>query len=272
MTRHENEMDPDLILAYEELDPEERERVDHYLEEHQEARNRLSRLQEAEARARAIDAPAAETDLSVAERTLAEASLNALLARTARAAAVEAHQAPKRSGWMPALWLPLAAAAVLLLLLQIPGRNPENIALHELSVVKVQAAGSTRGPQGDATLRTGDAFALRFELEAAATVLVFHVDPKGVYELVVPPMLYEAGEVRIPAEAEEAWILSGSTGTESFLVGLTADAGIDATTLEETLRVATAGLAERTDIVERIAAVLRSELDRVELQEFEHRP
>lgn len=272
MNRREDEMDPDLILAYEELDPEERARVDHYLEEHEEARNRLSRLQEAEARARAIEAPEAETELSTAERTLAEASLTALLARTARAAAIEAHEAPRRSGWIPSLWLPLAAAAVLLLLLQIPGRNADDLAIHELSVVKVETTGSTRGPQGDSTLRSGDAFALRFELEAAATVLVFHVDPKGVYQLVVPPTLYEAGDVRIPDEEEEEWILSGTTGTESFFVGLTADTAFDATTLEETLRVATAGLAERSDIVERVSAVLLRELDGVELQEFEHRP
>ena len=272
MTREEDEMDPDLILAYEELEPEERERVDRYLEEHAEARARLSRLQEAEARARAIEVPEATPDLSAAESTLAEASLSAILARTARAATVEVHAAPKRSGWIPSLWLPLAAAAVLLLLFQLPGRNPEELALHQLSVVKVEVAGSTRGSQGESVLRSGDTIALRFELESAATVLVFHIDPKGAYELVVPPTFYEAGVVRIPAEDEESWVLSGSTGTESFFVGLTADTGFDAITLRETLRVATAGVAERSDIVERVSAVLQRELDRVELQEFEHRP
>lgn len=197
-----------LILAYEDLDEEDRQKADDFLARNPEFRLQLARLQQLEALAREpiptdLGDASRETTLSAEDEEQLARSLEALLKRlglseTASAALpvastrvsdqlrpASASRVPRRASRRS--WLPLAAVALLLLIVWAPwsGRSP--VQFRDAIVIAVDATTrTTRAPENGDSWKSGEAFALSFRLEASAHVAVYHVDPTGRVSLVVP--------------------------------------------------------------------------------------
>lgn len=217
------------------------------------------------------DQPFLELDDQAAELRSREALLAQLGAtRATRPRA----PAPRRSR---RVWVPAAAVAAMLLLFFSPwwGTGPQ---LEGLEVVRVEDGRLLRSGS-DAALRTGDAFALAFELSEEASVVVYHVDPGGRLTLVLPespdrpaPRM-GAGTVAIPGEgAGEQWVLGGDPGPESFVLALDAGSLPSLTGLDSALREGLPATVAREDVLRYVRSYLRSHLDEVEVIEFDHRP
>jgi hypothetical protein len=186
----------------------------------------------------AADAAQAAAELSSRERAQAEASLTDLRARfqqhpeqqpravpselpVRRSAPWHRMPAPARRWWVWAAPLVVAAAGIVMLV------TPRNGSLVTGSL-QVIAVGIDRAvDQAPRTQwRTGDAFALRFQLRRPAYPLVFHVDPNGAIALLYPAdpgrlaqLPLRAGANVLPEPGtDERWVLSGEGGTETFLL------------------------------------------------------
>jgi len=189
------------------------------------------------------------------------------------------HHIPRRG--LRRSWVPLAAAAAMLLLVWAPWSSRDSIQLRDVAVIAVDTgSGTSRGTDDVRTWNSGEAFALTFQLEASAGVIVYHVDPSGRAALVVPGSteeaipFFESGITHhIPsAMGEEQWVLGGETGMESFLLGASDDQDLDLEILDQEIHERLASLDDRKLILDSVRTLLEEKLDSVQLIEFEHLP
>jgi hypothetical protein len=227
----------ELVLVYEELEPEEKRLADSHLGECADCASLLAKLQRLE-RASDLRGAVPELDrvrLGTAERAAAEASLAALRARVALPATAAPGTAPSpatrpRSA-AAALWewahrapvlVRLAPALAVLLVAWLLWPRPPIAPL--LRGAELARYSGMRGEAGEG-FRTGEAFVLRLELAAPARPVVYHVDPEGRIDLLYPgpgeaaPALVPAGAVTLPPEPSGIeWRFEGTPGAETFLV------------------------------------------------------
>lgn len=287
MSRDDDKRWRELFLGYEELDADQRREVDAYLARNPDARAQLEKLQELERRAvepmGAIGLDAGDMESLDSEAHAGERrSREALLDRLGVAGHAAQHRIHRRAFSLrrsPRVWLPAAAAAAALFIFLGPWNDARVPELGELQVIRLADGRQTRSVTDGGQLRSGDAFVLSFELDHAASVVVYHVDPLGQVSLIVPgsasehPPRFDAGVVRIPgSEDPEQWVLGGDPGREGFVVALTghplsAFAELDAA-LQEQLAPAS-NRAERLDLLQ---SFLGERMDSVAVTEFNHRP
>jgi hypothetical protein len=244
MTDHNRFEIRQFILAYEELDENQRRRADALLAENEGLRRQLRWVQAIEQRATA-PLPEGQEDFwarTALDPQAAEAERRCYLRlrevlRLAREPGIggSGQQLPddpwwrRWLGWDKLLLVP--AAAVLVFALILPLDRQEGVLLRDLSVGTLELVpGSDRAGRivDSRLLSTGQAVALRFFLEHDAHVLVFHVDPAGNVELAVPaspnqtpPRLTGNRSHRLPdAKGGEDWILGFQTGQETFVLGI----------------------------------------------------
>lgn len=208
----------DLVLAFEELTPDERAAAEAHLRGCADCRRLLSRLREIEARAQEAPGLPLESGfdgLTGAHDTEAAASLEALRRRLGLVR-------PRRR-FRAALPLALAAAALLALFLA-PRPGPPVPPVRELRLVAAAAdrAGGPAATRG--VWHMGDAFALEFELPVGGVPIVFHADAAGRLTCLNPEAAGAAPlpagvHLRLPPDASpEEWVFTGEPGRESFLV------------------------------------------------------
>ena len=175
------------------------------------------------------------------------------------------------------LWV-LPLAAIMALAFLMPQGSQEKLLMQDLSVSKVVLMpDGTRGrghlDSRDATLHTGQAFALDFSLNEDSFVVIYHVDPRGQISRVYPETITDdlvplrGGQIhQIPsAESEEAWILGNQTGTESFLVAVNQTFPISLANLQ-----GDPTLNSRSAILANLQAQLEAHASQVDLYQFEH--
>jgi len=286
MSRDDDKRWRELYLGYEELDASRRREVDAYLARNPAARERLEKLRELERRAvepmGAIGLDASSVDaLDSEDRAGEKRSREALLARLGKQEATASRRRRGRgiaSRWSRRVWLPAAVAAALLLFLG-PWNDGSDPQMSGLQIVQLDDGRQTRSTSDGARLHSGDAFALSFELDREASIVVYHIDPEGQFALVVPPSVdqppprFDSGYVRIPGRDDpEQWVLGGDPGTEGFVVGLSAGPppalpDLDAALQEQLLRV-----VNRTERLRILQSFLGDRMDAVAAVEFDHRP
>lgn len=243
----------DLVLAYEELEPSDRERADAHLAECAECRSLLASVQEIERKAAAAGTLPELGDASLlprtdAERGEAERSLIALRQRLG----LEAPDAPRRpaarepEGWLERLratlgalvpdrrWAlaPIVVAAIAIVALW-PRPTGDPLLVRDLRLIaESEVRGSAPG------WHTGEAFTLRFELTSPAKVVVFHVGAGARPTLLYPfePTAFTehemAGPIVLPPPASGIeWRLEGEPGPERFVVAAGARGAIDVAAL-----------------------------------------
>ncbi len=299
-----------LILAYEDLDAEDRRRADELLARDAGLRQKLSRLQELEAWAKE-PVPSSDAGILAGERLSAEderqleASLEALMQRLglpadtkpvsasspSTASSPTASSPPTAANGIATArlprrglrrsWAPLAAAAVLLLLVWAPWNVGNPVRFSDAEVVAVETTtNASRSAQDARSFNSGEAFALSFRLEATAGVIVYHVDPSGSVSLVFPGstseaiLSFEAGaSQRIPSTmSEEQWVLGREAGRESFLLAAVEDADLDLELLDQEIHQLLSGVDDRQLVVENLETLLEDRLATVQLIEFDHLP
>jgi hypothetical protein len=240
MTRHHDHL-RELVLVYEELEPEEKSMADAHLGECADCASLLAKLQRLEQTSdlRGAVPELGRVRLATAERAQAEASLVALRARVGHPATGVAGPAPRpaapksrpvvSSVWEWARRAPLLvrlapALAVLLVAWILWPRQPVAPLLRG---AELERYSGMRGAVGDG-FKTGEAFVLKLELAAPARPVVYHVDPEGRIDLLYPKgadavrPLMPAGRVTLPAETSGIeWRFEGAPGTETFLVAAT---------------------------------------------------
>ncbi|MCA9753595.1 MAG: DUF4384 domain-containing protein [Gemmatimonadetes bacterium] len=256
----------DRLLAGDELDGDERREFEEALARDRELRAFVERVREVErAPGPRGELPPLETlELSPADRADAEQSLRELLTRAGVAPRVLA-PARRRPGWarLPApAWggVALALAASLLLFFASPSE-------HLVSGLTAEPVGRTRGTEGG-TWQAGDAFRLAFTPESAGFGAVFHVDPAGAVELLLPesasagavPFREGQGVVLPAPETGERWELDGA-GREVFLLAAWRNSPADLAEVLADLRTAAASARDAVDAVE---AELARRADQVE--------
>jgi hypothetical protein len=295
----------ELVLAYEDLAPEERARADEHLAACAACRALLSRLQAIE------HAPGPQGLLPSLEETEAyrltpeeardaAASLAAVRHRlgisgqateTAGAAArprgflhaVLAALTPLFSRRLaPRLLIPvLAAAALVVVVVQLlpPQLGPGVRDLQLVPAAALRGGGDTL-PPGDRAWHTGEAFFLRFELTRNGCPVVFHVDPAGRVELLHPetpdaPLVGAPGGTAMqlpPMSSGAEWTFEGEPGRETFLVAVTARTRVDLANLLEEARVPARDLGDRDRAVARLRDLLAARLGPVAAVEVTHLP
>lgn len=299
-----------LILGYEALDAPDRERADAHLASCASCWELLAALQRAEQGARLtgsvppLDDPRL-AQLDPALRSEAEASLASLLVRAGGAGVADgraegAAQAspaglappraprpaagetasvrpgagrslrlPPRRRWA-ALFVPAAAAVIAVLLWPRPAQEPALLPGARL------VPGTSYRSQPSDGLRTGDAFALEFELTRPAPVALVHLDPEGRVSLLIPgdaalSERFPAGRHRVPSDsAAVEWRLEGSGGRETFLLAAS-DRELPS---GDALRAALERLpaAPRAERVRAARELLERRVGLVQVVEVEHRP
>jgi hypothetical protein len=248
----------ELILAYEELEPDERALAEKHLAECRECESLLAELRRAERTALSGSLPEpGEIALGTEERLQADASLAALRARLGLAketpvpplaeppgppghepvrepASVAVgrgqvrHGAKRRVGPPASRWsrrapvlVPLAAAAAVVIALALWSRSTAPPLVLD---ARMMPHSGVRGGDQEGW-HTGESFVLRLELSAAAAPVVFHVDPSGAIHLLYPDRAdatiapLPAGPVTLPPErAGIEWRFQGEAGAETFLI------------------------------------------------------
>jgi hypothetical protein len=154
-------------------------------------------------------------------------------------------------------------------LVPTPGAGPTSVRLERYSGV--------RGADGG--WHTGDAFELRFELPAAAYVLVWHVGPAGETALLYPPTgtarvpRFGAGEVTLPpVSSPERWVFEGEPGAETFVVATREAGEVPLATLGAAVDSALAGIHDRTARLLLLETVLRERFGETGRVDAEHQP
>jgi hypothetical protein len=287
-SRHDEWLE--LILAYEELSPEEQARADAHLASCEGCRTLLARLQAVERQAVLPgELPPLENEsayrLSAAEEQPAQASLADLRARlglaeqaTPRAsepAAATSFVARLRAlrGFRPWMLAPVAAAAGVLVLFLLPGPRDEGVQVHDLGLVAVSGVrgegapaeqGISPTPVSRTIWRTGEAFRLRFRLAEAGYPVIVHIDPKGRVALLHPeeaaaPLTrFPAGAtIELPSpDSDSEWTFEAETGPETFLVAAATIDGFSLPGLMAALESLPQATNARTELVERARELL----------------
>lgn len=288
-----------LILGYEDLDDGDRARADAHLAGCAACRDLLAALQrvEREAKPQGSLPPLEDPGLvDPALRREADASLERLLAGVgASAPRSGAAAVPGRTPPVPSLEAEVAAPAGPARVLRMPWRRRWAMTLvpaaaaviavvlwprpaHEPALMPGARAvhGTQYRGDGAAGFRTGDDFALEFELARLAHVAVVHLDPAGEVALLYPgtgtaPQILPAGRHRLPADtAAVAWRLEPPGGRETFLIAA-AERGLPSS---EALTAALAGIAAGPRDARVVAAreLLERRAGAVQTIEIEHGP
>ncbi|MEN8007406.1 MAG: DUF4384 domain-containing protein [Candidatus Krumholzibacteriota bacterium] len=273
-----------LILAYEDLDTEEKKQADKILAERPDLRQRLESLRNLESAAAAsfeFDEEAfwAAEGLAPGDAELQQRSLTDL--RESLGLTVK----PSGGFWKrgrTGLSLMIPVAAVLALLLILPVFRDGSELIRDLSVqpVALDTGGSRSGTDTrhqPGVLRSGEAFALDFHLNEDAYVLVFHVDPQGAVSLVhpaspsAPPAVIAAGEIRFPdPESGDKWILEGGAGIETFVVAAAPASSSGPETLALAKRLVGGTFPDVAAAVTHLTGSLSEKMEQVERFEFQH--
>ena len=219
------------VLAYEELDPEERRETDAHLASCSPCHALLAALRAREAGARVEGQLTVEPQpLSAEDARTEQASVERLVERLAPDSELPAHARrptvlPARVPWWRSrsAWLvPVAAAAVVLAVVIMNGVRPTRPPLPRLEALEVLRASNLRGV-ADSVFHTGDAFAVHVRLTAPGIPIVVVLDEAGI-----PSLLYPAAGERVSEHAAGAlvlpetgtgvvWTFSGAPGRETFL-------------------------------------------------------
>ena len=279
--------DVDLVLAFEELEGDERRQAEQISAADPEFRARMASLRQIEAVARR-PIPIADRD-GFWDAKLADPAddraCRRSLARTVAdlAAGRRPSESGRRSIWpvrrSRLLW-PLAAALVVAVVLPLQSRR--DFAMTDLSIENLATA-TDRSSHGLATagsgsvLHDGDSFALGFELTHDAFVAVVHVDPLGRTAVVYPvagaaPERLAGGQrQQIPGRnADEVWILGGEPGTETFLVASNRDEPLVPGDLATMLPTAGVNGQDREEVLDTVRGILGRVADRVETIDLIH--
>ncbi len=277
-----------LILAYEELSLEERAEADTYLQGEPELERELNRLRRLETLARETlkdSQSSADPDWNpdegemTPEATEQEAASRQRLLRRLRRSAEGATDRPEcvpfrkqrsvaRIAWRR--WIPLAVAAAAVVVVLGPWRSTRNLPVPELTDLRVLAVDARGSAQRSApkSFADGESFALTFSVSEDATVVVYHVDPRGEVGLAYParssdaPLRVRAGEVvQIPPPSDpEGWVFSGLGGTETFVVAVSAKETFDLTALDARIRRGLEAAQGRSIRIENLEDLLRIEI------------
>jgi hypothetical protein len=278
-----------LILAYEDLEGEDRQKAEEFLAQNADVRRKLQRLRELEEWARdPVPLPEGHAPpdfgLSPSEEAQLARSLKALKGRLDLQ---PVRQPARRGPWSVLrgpgrkIWVPVAAAAVVALWMWSPWSSRELLRFEDLRVLTVEVGtGTSRGVETRRARRSGEAFALSFQLEKDAHVIVYHVDPAGRASLVFPgspsdPMAFFEADLpqRIPAAtADEQWVLGGETGRESFLLGASESADLDLEALDRQVHERLANVTDRGAVLDSLRTLLTETFETVQLIEFDHLP
>ena len=221
-----------LLLAYEELERPERQRVDRHLSSCDACRLLLERLQRVERECvplGELPLPAEAEDLALAADPRARASLEAVLEATTAGAnarraplrlrATGAHRAPARPWSLILRWGSVAAAAAFAIVFLQPPLPPA-----PARSVSIGPSEPLRSPN-HAQWHTGDSFVLELELDRPGTPVVFALGPDAKLTLLHPaapdsPLaLLPAGRHRLPAAGTgRDWRFVDPPGRETFFV------------------------------------------------------
>ena len=274
-----------LILAYEELDGEEKRRADEILAERPDLRERLESLRNLESAAAAsypFDEEAfwaagglESAEVAAERRSLAD--LRESLGLTVK---------PGGSFWKrgrTGLSLLIPVAAVLAFMVVMPLFRDDPSLIRDFSVQPVALdAGGTRSGTGTqfepGVLRSGEAFALDFHLNEDAYVLVFHIDPRGAISLVhpasasgTPVVTAGGGDIRFPnPESGEKWILGGQAGTETFVLAVMTASNVDPDALARAGDLAGGKFPDVPGAVDYLMGSLSESMDQVDRIEIQH--
>lgn len=291
---HNHQSWVDLVLGFEDLDPEVRRKAEEHLVACGSCRELLERLRGIERATGPEGAlPMPETGerppFQVEQAEQAERSLRALrrhlgleprrptfgsiFRRNIPDAGLFSTRPPGRR-----LLLPIAAGAALLLVLLFPWEERNRPLISELGIVAEGTPRGTGAPPGSAVWRTGDGFRIRLRLEKSAFPLLIHLDPAGRISLLHPEDL--RGEVPLmpggwvielpPPESAVAWAFEGEPGTETFLLVAAQRADLDVPRLLQDLERTASRRGERAAKVRAIADRLRSRIGEVRVIEVEH--
>lgn len=258
----------ELLLHYEDLSDDARAHADALLDAHPEYRAVLARLREAE-RARPLGALRDEATVDALDPVSsaeADRSLDALKRRVARQLAgtgagdARARNRSRFGRWLPAQVGAFALAGAVAVLLLLWGRPPSPFRDVALTVPAGTRAGSIASVRE--TWQTGDAFALSLSMARSARIVVLHVDPDGIVQILSPdPFVVPLDEVEVGSEvilpnpgSGVVWRFEGRSGPESFVVVATPS---EAPPLREVLDAFPGVAADRE-------ARLRRLLDRLE--------
>lgn len=274
-----------LVLAYEDLDADQRQLVDQALAADSALRRDWQRLQALERNA-ALDWANGDTEFwhtaaDPVEARRSEVSLNRLLAGLPnqvpfdREVRTRRQAADRQRPWVRIL-LPLAA--VLALIVFLPRMATENRLIGPLAVRSIALAqDGTRSLQSGAPpaeqLRTGQAFVLDLSPETSGWLVIYHVDPRGaatrIYADVTPEAA--AGAVTIPPAASgDFWVLSGDGGLESFVVGASEQALPDLAVLDAGVVAGRPAAGDHKSVVVAVSSAMQEHLTDVQVLTFTH--
>ena len=274
-----------LILAYEDLDEEEKRQADEFLADRPDLRRRLESLRYLESAAAAsfpFDDEAfwaagdlAPDDMAAQQRSLED--LRESLGLTMKPGVGFWNR--RRTGL--SLMIPLAAVLAFLVVMPVFRDDPSLIGDLSVQPVALDSGGmrSGTGTQLEpGVLQSGDAFALNFHLNEDAYVLVFHVDPWGTINLVHPasasgtPMVTAGGgEVRFPnPESGDKWILGGQAGTETFVLAVMPASLYDPDALAKAAELAGGKFPNVPGAVDYLMGSLSETMDQVKRIEIQH--
>ncbi len=279
----------ELVLAYEDLAPEERSRADEHLAACAACRALLSQLQAIE-RAPGPQGtlpPLEELEarrLSPEEARDAAASLAAVRQRLGLAGrATEPARTTGRSRRLaPRLLIPaaVAAAVVVVAVRLLPLQSGPGV--HDFQLVPATALRGGAGPvqSGDRAWHTGEPFFLRFTLARDGCPVVFHVDPAGRVAVLYPekpddPLVDAQRGTTVqlpPASSDVEWTFEGEPGLETFLVTVTARARVDLAGILAEAQMPHEGPADRDRAIGRLRSLLAARLGPVASVEVTHVP
>lgn len=268
------------VLAYEDLEPDERAEIDAHLATCASCRELRRALLERETAARPEGALELEgAALAPDDETAAAASLERLVAklRPPSRAPLPLDAARRRRRTLTWLVPAVAAAAAAFVAVFVHElRQPGTPAplLHDLSVAPAS------GPRGSrpAAFRVGDAFVLRFQLARPGIPLVVVVDEAGTTLLLHPTdrrsaRVLPAGPVVLPDSASgELWTFSGAPGTDTFLAAGVAERQLDLPRLQAELARIDALPGPRTARADSARAILARHAGPVQVIEVPYGP
>ncbi len=273
-----------LALMYEELTPAEQQSVDEFLAADPDLQRNWERLRELETRA-ACDWPLATDDfwqagLTDSEDQARQQSLDRILATLPHTAGdtlpfgegTAGPQTKRRFLSSRVLW-PLAAVLALVVFLPRLSPHKDLIGLLAVQTVQVTDDGTRSLPTpvpAAGQLHSGQAFVLSLTLETSGWVVVYHVDPAGVYKRVWAGPTTDGTATIPPASSGDYWVLSGATGTENFVVGAAPEPVADLDELDRSVATACAKAHGPSQIVAAVSEALDATVMTVRVLDIDH--